>query len=792
CGRPADLGGGAGSVDCDGDSKLLLFAVAGAWSRLPCRPRLWLGPMCAGRDGRYECSCPAGHGGKRCEAVLRLKRSAAETSPCPCLNGDDCTNFSGDGSEPKTTTVSPCIPTQKLPSDGGCTGGKDVWGFVWPNAANDETVDVPCPDGQERASRVCINGVWKAAQVLECDSTGFVETLTKAEEVFREDSRDLNVRLNETAEIMRSLLQLIQPREGLSHLPGDLNSTNAIASGVLTLLEDLLVPGSNVTSVPNQRIFAVFNTALHPNNAQGWMTLQDAKGGASKFLDNMERYGLYLSLVAPDTESRTVHQDDNFVIGVIRHSAMLNASSVTFPESLDELENTSYSAITAQISIPSTLLLDRKAEGANTAPVAGSIAQGMETALLPTALGPTWSVASQVISAQVAQRRMRSSTPINVTFTFNSVTSASEFRCGYWNFSEQGSKGAWAFDGVEMVSMTSSDGSTVVTCKSLHLTSFAVLVNAGDGLSDLSEEELKALMVVSNIGCAISLACLFLAIIYYLTIWKEMFEKVNYFIHFNLAIALFLAYFLFVLAIQLARENEGACIFVAALLQYLFLSAFCWMMCEGIMLYLMLVVVFSTLSKKWWFFLLLGWVPALVPVVVGLATSHRQYGVKNSSGQLEYCWLSTNEGIIWAFIAPMLLIIIINSVFLVIALVRVLQARRRQALKKSSKVSVNLDLFKALFRATVVLLPMLGLTWVFGLFAVNQNTSWFAWLFTIFNTLQGCFIFIFHVVLSDKFWNNSHIKKMRRSVASSLRSSQFGSTVYSTIKRSSTVCSTFT
>ena len=36
-----------------------------------------------------------------------------------------------------------------------------------------------------------------------------------------------------------------------------------------------------------------------------------------------------------------------------------------------------------------------------------------------------------------------------------------------------------------MVSMTSSDGSTVVTCKSLHLTSFAVLVNAGDGLSDV-------------------------------------------------------------------------------------------------------------------------------------------------------------------------------------------------------------------------------------------------------------------------------------------------------------------
>lgn len=38
--------------------------------------------------------------------------------------------------------------------------------------------------------------------------------------------------------------------------------------------------------------------------------------------------------------------------------------------------------------------------------------------------------------------------------------------------------------------------------------------------------------------------------------------------------------------------------------------------------------------------------------------------------------------------------------------------------------------------ATVVLLPLLGLTWVFGLLAVNQNTTVFAWLFTIFNSLQ--------------------------------------------------------
>ena len=51
-----------------------------------------------------------------------------------------------------------------------------------------------------------------------------------------------------------------------------------------------------------------------------------AKGGASKFLDNMERYGLYLSLVAPDTESRTVHQDDNFGKDLILISLSFHSS----------------------------------------------------------------------------------------------------------------------------------------------------------------------------------------------------------------------------------------------------------------------------------------------------------------------------------------------------------------------------------------------------------------------------------------------------------------------------------
>ncbi len=40
-----------------------------------------------------------------------------------------------------------------------------------------------------------------------------------------------------------------------------------------------------------------------------------------------------------------------------------------------------------------------------------------------------------------------------------------------------------------------------------------------------------------------------------------------------------------------------------------------------------------------------------------------------------------------------------------------------------------------------MLLPLLGVTWILGIFTVNDNTTLFAWLFTIINSLQVNIIF---------------------------------------------------
>ena len=43
---------------------------------------------------------------------------------------------------------------------------------------------------------------------------------------------------------------------------------------------------------------------------------------------------------------------------------------------------------------------------------------------------------------------------------------------------------------------------------------------------------------------------------------------------------------------------------------------------------------------------------------------------------------------------------------------------------------------RSLFVASVILLPLLGLTWIFGILTINSNSTVFAWFFTLFNSMQ--------------------------------------------------------
>ena len=44
--------------------------------------------------------------------------------------------------------------------------------------------------------------------------------------------------------------------------------------------------------------------------------------------------------------------------------------------------------------------------------------------------------------------------------------------------------------------------------------------------------------------------------------------------------------------------------------------------------------------------------------------------------------------------------------------------------------------YRSLLKAMVILSPLLGMTWIIGIFAVNNETQVFAWIFAILNSLQ--------------------------------------------------------
>ncbi|KAF3835178.1 hypothetical protein F7725_027736 [Dissostichus mawsoni] len=187
------------------------------------------------------------------------------------------------------------------------------------------------------------------------------------------------------------------------------------------------------------------------------------------------------------------------------------------------------------------------------------------------------------------------------------------------------------------------------------------------------------------------------------------------------------------------RETSIGCAIIAGILHFFFLASFSWMCLEGVQLYLMLVEVFeSEYSRKKYYYVSGYLFPAIV-VGVSAAIDYRSYGTKKA------CWLSVDNHFIWSFIGPVTFIIMLNLIFLVITMYKMV--KHSTTLKPDSS---RLENIKSWVMGAFALLCLLGLTWSFGLFFINEASIVMAYLFTIFNTFQGMFIFIFHCLLQKK------------------------------------------
>ncbi|XP_062418427.1 adhesion G-protein coupled receptor D1 [Pungitius pungitius] len=303
--------------------------------------------------------------------------------------------------------------------------------------------------------------------------------------------------------------------------------------------------------------------------------------------------------------------------------------------------------------------------------------------------------------------------------------------CAFLDYSS--SEAVWS-----NVGCVRSDGNmTYSVCLCNHLTNFAILMQVVP--LKLTTGHRVALSTIGYVGCSISIICLAITLVTFAVLSSvSTIRNQRYHIHANLSFAILVAEILLLIS---SRFEPGTlpCKVMAVLLHFFFLSAFAWMLVEGLHLYSMVVKVFGSEGSKHLYYYGIGWGSPLVICVVSMTSA------LNSYGEVDNCWLSLTNGAIWAFVAPALFVIVVN-VGILISVTRIIS----RISGESYKVHGDANAVKLTVKAVAVLLPILGISWIFGVLAVNTHSLPFLYIFAVFNSLQGFFVFLFHCLLNSE------------------------------------------
>ncbi|TRY94435.1 hypothetical protein DNTS_011359 [Danionella cerebrum] len=268
------------------------------------------------------------------------------------------------------------------------------------------------------------------------------------------------------------------------------------------------------------------------------------------------------------------------------------------------------------------------------------------------------------------------------------------------------------------------------------------------------------------VGCGISCTALLILLLIYAAFWRYIrSERSIILVNFCMSI---LASNALILVGQSQTLSKGLCTVTAAFLHFFFLASFCWVLTEAWQSYLAVIgKMRSRLIRKR--FLCLGWgLPALVVAVSVGFTRARGYGTPN------YCWLSLEGGLLYAFVGPAAVIVLVNMLIGIVVFNKLmsrdgisdkskkqragppLEARSRLLLKCSKcGVISNTGLSSATASSAMaslwsscVVLPLLALTWMSAVLAItDRRSTLFQVLFAVFDSVQGFVIITVHCAM---------------------------------------------
>uniref|UniRef100_A0A8C4V0X4 Adhesion G-protein coupled receptor G6 n=1 Tax=Falco tinnunculus TaxID=100819 RepID=A0A8C4V0X4_FALTI len=401
---------------------------------------------------------------------------------------------------------------------------------------------------------------------------------------------------------------------------------------------------------------------------------------------------------------------------------------------------------------------------------------------------------------------------VKVTIKHTKIQEDPKPTCVFWDMNKNGGNGGWNPAGCQ-VDAKSNENETVCLCN--HLTHFGVLMDLQRTVTQIDPQNTKVLTFITYIGCGISAIFSAATLLTYIAFEKLRRDYPSK-ILMNLSTALLFLNLIFLLDGWIASfDIDGLCIAVAALLHFFLLATFTWMGLEAVHMYIALVKVFNTYIRRYILkFCIIGWgLPAVVIAIVlasantnaSLVYGKELYGKDaNGQGGDDFCWIK-NEVVFYVTCAGYFGIMFLMNVAMFIVVMVQICGRNGKRTNRSLKEEILRNL-----RSVVSLTFLLGMTWGFAFFAWGPLTLPFLYLFSIFNSLQGLFIFVFHCAMKEnvqKQWrrhlccgrfrlaDNSDwsktatniIKKSSDNLGKSLSSSSIGSnSTYLTSKSKST------
>ena len=138
--------------------------------------------------------------------------------------------------------------------------------------------------------------------------------------------------------------------------------------------------------------------------------------------------------------------------------------------------------------------------------------------------------------------------------------------------------------------------------------------------------------------------------------------------------------------------------------------------------------------------------PSYLLFTLHFCTTNFILNLSNNTMDISFRCMVYGNAFYISVVAPVAAIIVKNTIILIVVLIRLHRRSKRKPINVLARVITEA---RRAFGFNI----LLGTTWVLAFFAVEDVTMIFQWLLCITNSLQGFFIFFFHIVRNQDVRN---------------------------------------